>query len=312
MSLPELILHHYPTSPFSEKVRLVLGAKSLTWRSVRIPVIMPKPDVLALTGGYRKTPLLQIGADIYCDTGLICRVLDRLQPAPALYPAQTAGTAQMLAEWAESKLFWNAVPFAMQPAAAPYLFGDTPPEAIKAFGADRASFGPQTRRNSLVDGGNTLQHYLAWLETHLGDDRGFLVRGELSIADFAVYHPLWFLQLAPELARQLEPHPRLRAWLERMRAFGHGTASKMTSTEAIELAATTEAHAPVAVEPGLGFEAGQRVTIAAADYGTDPSAGVLVGLTRDSVTIERLDERAGRVHVHFPRLGFQIHKEKTS
>jgi glutathione S-transferase len=82
--MSDLILHHYPDSPFSEKVRLILGAKKLAWKSVRIPVIMPKPDVLALTGGYRRTPLLQIGADIYCDTALICDVLQHRQPLPSL------------------------------------------------------------------------------------------------------------------------------------------------------------------------------------------------------------------------------------
>ena len=78
------ILHHYQTSPFSEKVRLVLGYKNLAWRSVLVPSIMPKPDVLALTGGYRKTPFLQIGADVYCDTELMCEVLEHLQPQPRL------------------------------------------------------------------------------------------------------------------------------------------------------------------------------------------------------------------------------------
>ena len=53
------VLHHYKISPFSEKVRLVLGYKGLAWRSVSVPNILPKPDVLALTGGYRKTPFLQ-------------------------------------------------------------------------------------------------------------------------------------------------------------------------------------------------------------------------------------------------------------
>ena len=308
----ELILHHYPTSPFSEKVRLVLGAKGLAWRSVRIPVIMPKPDVVTLTGGYRKTPFLQIGADIYCDTALICRVLDRLQPEPPLYPTQTAGTAQLLAQWADSTLFWTAAPYALQPAGFQSVFGDTPPEAIKAFAADRAAFGPQSRRHTLADAGNALQHYLGWLESQLEGDHAFMVGGQLSIADFAVYHPLWFISLAPEVARILEPFPKLLAWLARMRALGHGTTTKMTSTEAIEVAATTDDHAAVSVEPGLGFELDQRVTIVASDYGHDPSAGTLVGLTRDSVTIERLDDRAGLVQVHFPRLGFQILKEKTA
>ena len=32
--------------------------------SVHIPSVLPKPDVVALTGGYRRTPFLQLGADI--------------------------------------------------------------------------------------------------------------------------------------------------------------------------------------------------------------------------------------------------------
>ena len=89
--MPDLILHHYPSSPFSEKIRLVLGYKKLAWKSVIIPAIMPKPDVVALTGGYRKTPFLQVGADIYCDSALICDVLEHVQPEPTLYPAAPQG-----------------------------------------------------------------------------------------------------------------------------------------------------------------------------------------------------------------------------
>ena len=77
--MADLILHHYTMSPFAEKIRLILGAKGLAWRSVHIPPVMPKPDVVALTGGYRRTPLLQIGADVYCDTALIARRIEALQ-----------------------------------------------------------------------------------------------------------------------------------------------------------------------------------------------------------------------------------------
>ena len=65
--MSEIILHHYPLSPFAEKTRVALGIKGLAWRSVIIPQIMPKPELMPLTGGYRKTPVMQIGADIYCD-----------------------------------------------------------------------------------------------------------------------------------------------------------------------------------------------------------------------------------------------------
>ena len=47
----EIILHHYPSSPFSEKIRVAFGIKKLAWRSVEQPVIMPKPDLIPLTGG---------------------------------------------------------------------------------------------------------------------------------------------------------------------------------------------------------------------------------------------------------------------
>src|ERR1700746_2726651 len=85
--MADIILHHYGTSPYSEKVRLGLGLKGLASASGAIPVIMPKPDLTGLTGGYRKTPVLQIGADIYCDSQLIMRELERRQPSPSFYPA---------------------------------------------------------------------------------------------------------------------------------------------------------------------------------------------------------------------------------
>jgi glutathione S-transferase len=310
----ELILHNYPISPFAEKVRLVLAAKGLAWRSVQIPVVMPKPDVVALSGGYRKTPLLQIGADLYCDTALICRVLDARQPEPPLYPAASAGLAQLLAEWADSKLFWAAAPIATQPAARPFVFGDMPPEALKAFAVDRAAYAANLKRLTPADAAVALHQYLGWLEHRLGDGAAFIAGGELSVADFAVYHPLWFIRRSPPVAEPVfAPYPRLRAWLDRMQAFGAGRSTPLGSDEALAIAAANAAgFAPVQVEPGLGFDAGERVTVTPTDTGCDPSAGALVGLTRDSVTIERIDERAGRVHVHFPRLGFQILKEKTT
>ena len=96
--MTDMILHHYETSPYAEKVRLGLGLKGLAWASVEIPVIMPKPDLTALTGGYRKTPVLQIGADLYCDSQLIMRELERRHPSPSFYPAGR-GAADALAWW---------------------------------------------------------------------------------------------------------------------------------------------------------------------------------------------------------------------
>ena len=302
----ELILHHYPTSPFSEKVRLVLGLKKMRWQSVFVPAIMPKPDVVALTGGYRRTPFMQIGADIYCDSALMCRVIDRLVPTPPLYPAESAGTAEIVAQWADSSLFWTAVPYTMQPAGIAHLFAGAPVEALRAFGADRAAMSPNLRRAPLADAAAALSAYFARLEAMLAGGQSFLLGEAPSIADFAAFHSLWFMRRAPPVAAALSDFTRVAAWYERVTGFGHGESSKLSSEDALAIASGARSHVPVEVAPGQGFAAGDAVTVTPADYAHDDVAGTIVGLDRDEVVIARSDARAGTVHVHFPRIGFHI------
>lgn len=302
------ILHHYDGSPFSEKLRLMLGCKGLPWTSVKIPVIMPKPDVVALTGGYRKTPIAQVGADVYCDTALIARLVDRLAPEPPLFPAG-APLAPLLAQWADSTLFWTVIPYTMQPAGLAAIFAGVQPEVMKAFAADRAPFTAGLRRQTAADAAANLGGYLAPLEGQLADGRAFLFGPAPTIADFSVAHCLWYVRRAEPLAGIVTRHRALTQWHDRMLAFGHGRFDKLTSADAVALAAATREHAATGVEPGLGFAEGDAVTVTPTDYGCDPSAGTLVGLSEDEVVIRRSDERAGTVHVHFPRAGFQIKQE---
>lgn len=306
----DIILHHYATSPFSEKVRLVLGMKRLSWRSVSVPVMMPKPDVIALTGGYRRTPFLQLGADIYCDSALMCRVLDRIAPEPPLYPAESAGLAEIVAQWADSALFWSAVPFTLQPAGAAHLFAGAPPEFLKAFGADRAAMTGSMRRSPSADAGAALASYLGRLEALLAGSRRFLLGAVPCIADFAAAQSIWFMRRAPPIAATLAAYPRTIEWYERVAAFGHGESSALGSDDAIAIAAASNGHAPAAVAPGQAFASGDAVTVAASDYAHDEVAGTLVGLGGDEVVIARSDARAGTVHVHFPRIGFHIKAAK--
>jgi glutathione S-transferase len=311
--MAQLLLHHYASSPFSEKLRLILGFKRLAWAGVTVPVIAPKPDVVALTGGYRKTPFLQIGADVYCDTALVARVLERIAPQPSLYPA-SAPLAPLLAQWADSTLFWTMIPYVMgRPEGVAAIFGKAPPEALKAFRADRAAFTAHMPRPTPADATVQFGSYLAGLDAQLADGRPFLLGNEASIADFSVAHSLWYVRRAPPVAGILDPHARLNAWHERVLSFGHGRSEgSLDAAEAIRIAAAAAGHAPVQVLPGLGFEPGEPVTVAATDYGTDPVAGTLVGLSADEVTLQRHDARAGTVHVHFPRIGFQIRKEQSA
>ncbi|HUG20942.1 glutathione S-transferase family protein [Piscinibacter sp.] len=308
----ELILHHYNASPFSEKVRLVLGHKGLAWKSVTVPVILPKPDVMALTGGYRRTPFLQIGADIYCDTALMCRVIDRLAPEPPLYPASAGATQHVIAQWADSALFWSAIPYTMQPGGAQHIFAGASPEVMKAFAADRAAMMAGVLRPNAADAQAQVLTYFGWLEESLADGRAFLCGEAACIADFSAAQSVWYIRRAPPVAAVLEPFTRLARWYERMKAFGHGKPEPMTGADAIGVARAATAGMNLVFDAGQGHACGDGVTITPTDYAQDPVAGRLVGLSNDEVAIERDDERAGRVVVHFPRIGFQIRKQDSS
>ncbi len=299
--MSDLILHHYAGSPFSEKMRLLFGYKQLAWRSVDVPVILPKPDVLALTGGYRRTPFLQIGADIYCDTALMGELI-----APELQ----AGPARILAQWADTDLFWAMISHVMQPKGFMAIMGGLPPPVLQAFAADRAAMTAGMKRPSAVDATAALTSYLHWLEQTLADGGSAWLCGEApTIADFSVAHSLWFIRRAPPMAGVLSPFVKLAAWYERMAAFGHGQRSEMSAEDAIAVAAAATP-LPCEVEAGLGFAAGEPVTVTPLDYACDPVTGELVGLTGSRVTLRRQDPRAGAVHVHFPRIAFAIRKQQ--
>jgi len=214
-----------------------------------------------------------------------------------------------LAQWADSTLFWTVIPYTMQPAGIAAIFAGLPPEALKAFAADRAPFTAGMVRKTVPDATAQLGGQLAALEAQLADGRAYFFGEVASIADFSIAHCLWYVRRAPPVTGILAPHQRLNAWLDRMLSVGHGSSEKMQSSDAIALAAASTPQ-PATVLPGLGFESGQAVTVTPTDYGRDPVAGALVGLSATEVVVRRDDARAGTLHVHFPREGFQIKEEK--
>jgi glutathione S-transferase len=309
----DIFLHHYPTSPFAEKIRAIMGYKHLAWKSVFQPMLMPKPDMQALTGGYRRIPILQIGNQIVCDTMLICDVLEHLSPEKTLYPAGLKGAARTVAQWADSMLFPVAMAYNFQPAGAAHVFKDQPPENLKAFAADRQAMRGGAPRMNPADAAASYKSYLRRISSML-DGQSFLLGNEPSVADFAVYHPLWFTQkIVPPVASVLEATPAVLAWMDRMTAFEQGEPSKSNATESIAACAhyitvssLFGSENPFQDEHGIAL--GSDVTITAESFGLEPSAGQLVAATRTRYTLRRVDERAGEVFVHFPRIGFILKK----
>ena len=311
--MADLILHHYATSPYSEKIRLILGYKKLPWKSVTQPPVMPKPDQVALTGGYRKAPVLQIGADIYCDTKLIVRVLERLQPMPALLRPEIAASVVAFEQWTEQTLFNTMVPAAFQPQGLAYFFNKMPAAVMGVFQQDRAALfaGGAAKPPSGGASRNELPVHLAVLEAQLGGPP-YLLGAAPTLADFTVHHLVWFVLGNPGVASTFAPYPNIRDWAGRINAIGHGSFSELSAEQAIQIARNSEPLADAAdnIPDPNGVKLGDAVAISAIDYGCDPVRGVLVKSTLDEVALKRSDPRAGDVVVHFPRVGFKIAADK--
>jgi glutathione S-transferase len=297
----DLILHHYNESPYAEKIRCLLGYKGLAWRSVIVPRIAPKPDLVALTGGYRKVPVLQIGADVYCDTRLIADIIEELAPQPN--SLNKAGTASSIIEhWVDLNLFGRAVA---------YTFGRNVDRLPDVFLADRAALrGAPLDREALKLAVPLAEQELAtqlqWIEQALqGHD---FVNGDTpGTGDFTLYATLWFAQNGQF---DFTPFVNIGAWLARMKAFGHGQPTEMTAVDALALASQMQPVAlPIhkAAPDPSGVIIGQLLKITPEQLGHGTSVqGELIAINAARMTLLVLSERCGALHVHFPRVGYRI------
>ena len=302
----EIILHHYPQSPVSEKVRVALGIKGLAWRSVEIPRLPPKPDVMPLTGGYRRTPVMQIGADIYCDSQCILRELERRFPEPTFFPGGAGGMPWGISRWTDA-LFDVAVRLSL---------GANADQLPEAFAKDRVRLflGPN---GDLAKVRADLPHVVAqlraqfgWIDQRLASGRRFLLGDEPGLPDALAYYLVWFVrarwQGGPGL---LSEFPALEAWELRVKAIGHGRPAAMTSGEALDIARAAE---PATAEQGdpkdpQGLQPGWRVGVVPdLDSGESPVFGTVRLVDRDRIAILREDPRVGTVCVHFPRVGYRV------
>jgi glutathione S-transferase len=305
--MSDIILHHYAFSTFSEKIRVALGYKGLAYRSVDIPGLPPRPLLSPLTGGYRRAPVLQIGADIYCDTNIIVPTLQRLHPTPTLAPAASAGIAQGLGFAWERQMWIPSIGVLVH-----YIGEHIPPEFIKDrkegyLGIDisKGAMAPQFEQHLQF-----VRAQVAWLNRALADGRKFLFGNEPSAADLACWQTIFLLRKnCPPEVDALVGFAPLVPWYERIAAFGHGNPSPMTSEEAFAVARDAKpapvAHLQPNGDPG-GIKAGTKVSVTPDDNARVPVTGTLVATSDSEVVIHHQDKEAGDLHIHFPRLGFDL------
>ena len=298
-----LILHHFDWSPFAEKARLALGLKGLAWHSVQIPMILPRPQLMPLTGGYRKTPTLQIGADVYCDTRLIVSELERRYPTPTLFPGGNRGISLALSHWSDTAFF--------QPGAG--LSMGMNKEVPAAVIADRKAFFNFMDFDRLEQDAPQLLSQLRanadLLEQQLSDGRPFLLGDRPGWADINGYFPVWMARtFIPVAAGLLEPFTQLARWEQRVRALGHGQRTEMDAEQALDIARAATPDAGQGVDAGdpSALSAGERVSVEPDDYGRVPVVGELVTLQMHEVAVRRDDPRVGTLVTHFPRIGYRV------
>ncbi len=304
----EVILHHYPQSPVSEKVRVGLGIKGLAWRSVEIPRLPPKPDLMPLTGGYRRTPVMQVGADVYCDSQCILRELERRFPEPTFTPGGSAGMVWGLSRWTDGI------------AVRPRRQADPRRRAGPAAGGVRPGPGPALSRprtgTSTRSTPTCRMSSPSSVASSAGSISGWRPAGRSSSAtspglpDVLAYYLVWFVRGrwsgGPRL---LSEFPSLEAWERRVEAIGHGRPEEMTSGEALDIAAAAEPATPETADPNdpQGLAPGMTVAVVPeGDGGDPPVAGTVRLVDRETIAILREDPRVGTVCVHFPRIGYRV------
>ncbi|HEX9167812.1 MAG TPA: glutathione S-transferase N-terminal domain-containing protein [Roseiarcus sp.] len=308
----QIILHHFDESPFSEKIRLIFGFKGLLWASVRIPRIMPKPYLMPLTGGYRRTPVMQIGADVFCDTQTIIREIERRFPSPTLFPSGASGAPWALGMWTDRPFFQSAVNL---------VFGALGHKVPQNFIDDRselrgARFDVAKMRAAIPQMRDQVRAYLSWIEAQLSDGRTWLLE-DFSLADVSAYMNVWYVrsslvstedQAVAGLERIFAGLRRVAAWENRMRAVGHGRRAEMSAEEALAIAANASPETVAGDDPDdpNGRKVGDRVRVMPEDYGRIEVPGEIVSLSGQHIAIRRIDERVGEIVVHFPRAGFVV------
>lgn len=302
--MSEIILHHYDASPFTQKALRMLGLKNLTWRSVETPMILPKPDLVCLTGGYRGTPVMQIGADIYIDTQCIARELEYRFPQPSLFPAADAGLAYAMVKWSDA--FFQA---GLKMALA--LLG---PDWDAAFRADRRALFADLDFDSLdAETGHAmaqLQANAALLDAQLADGRAYLSGDKAGLADIQAFGVPWFTRAAMPVTGQLfRSFEHLPGWEARVADLGEGNRQPMDVAEAHQVAQQSQPDLASEIDPGdaQGLEPGMRVQVMPDDFALrGPVVGTVVRASALTLSIHRATDDFGDLVVHFPRLGYRV------
>ncbi|WP_116364550.1 glutathione S-transferase family protein [Parahaliea mediterranea] len=302
--MTDFILHHYAISPFAAKIRAMLGYAELPWRSATTTPMPPRPLVDALAGGYRRIPVAQLGADIFCDSRIICEEIAALSGRASLSPATLDSEQQAFVDKAELGVFFTLVGKATGWPLVRKVVADVGPLGLLRLLGDRKAM--RAKMNAAVlppaDGAATLQAHLDELEARLAAP--YLHGEQPGIMDFSAWHGLWF---ATEVGGKtlLGGHPAVADWAGRINHLHRNDALAITASDCLA-AARDNTPRPLAEHTEQHTHLGRTVCIAPSDYAQEAVTGELVASLPGRFILRRQSPEAGTLHVHFPRERFSL------
>ena len=283
----------------------MLGYAAISWQSSIVPPMPPRPTLDPMLGGYRRIPVAQIGADIFCDTRLIAAEIARIADKPGLSFTTAESEIAKFAENINDTVFMPVVQGANPGKVLRKLVFQYWPWQIAGLLKDRAMVGKYSKlprlngakRREIVD------NFKDDLETKLKDS-SFLFGETPTIADFAAYHLVWFAGQTRS-GQFLKNKPQASAWELRMSKFGHARHTKINKSQLFETAKNS-APRELSKDETAGAGIGESVIIEPSDYALDATSGTLVGESNERWIIARESDSFGTLHIHFPKHGYTI------
>ena len=301
------ILHRSLGSPYAEKVMLALGYLGAPWYSVVAPKGVPRPIQNELVAGYsRRIPILQIGADIYCDTNLILAELGQRAGRPEMELLNSSAEAQELDEFIETYGFVTMVGALSKWELITAYFRNLPVKDAVEFLKDRrklAKKNPLPKQNLKLNR-EKARRYLEKINQRLLKSPYLFSNKAPTYLDFSLYTMIWYhaeingLSLAKDLTG-------IQTWFSQMKNIGYSDYSELDPKEALLLAQQSDPQILQIPEK----QAETEVTIKSTDNLsriTPSISGCLIHEDSRKYIIRRESSEVGVVHVHFPKNRFEI------
>ncbi len=301
-----LIVHHRYTSPYSEKVRLMLGYTNTTWQSVHATFYPPRPSIDPLAGGYRRIPVAQVGADVFCDSRIICEEIARMTNHPELSAAAQPQTSQDFVEDVETRVYYHMLSSVPVVGALKVMARKVPVRHWFSYLQDKkhiAEISP-FKLPARAGARAVWQAHLRDLDERLADGDYLFGSSVPTIADFTAVQFVWW-RLDMEGQSMLAGLERLTAWYGRMMALGHGNMIRINTVKALDTAKNSTPR-PIPAAMTKSPLTGSQVEIKPTETMPVPTRGMLVGEDDTRWILARESDAGKPVHVHFPRVRFEL------